>query len=118
MKLIKAFGYAFQGLFIFFSRDSNGKLELCFAVIAIATGFILHISALEWVAVLLCIAMVLSLEMFNAAIEKLCDIVEPNFHPAIKIIKDIAAGAVLLSAVVSLIIGLIIFLPKIFPQIQ
>ncbi|MCC6288120.1 MAG: diacylglycerol kinase family protein [Chitinophagaceae bacterium] len=118
MKLFKSFTYAFQGVYTFFSRDSNGKLELCFAAIAIATGFILHISNTEWIAVLLCIAMVISLEMINASIEKLCDMVEHNFHPAIKIIKDIAAGAVLVSAVVSLIIGLIIFLPKIFIQLK
>lgn len=118
MKLFKAFDYAFQGLFAFVKNDSNGKLECCFAIIAIATGFILHISSTEWIAVLLCIGIVISLEMINASIEKLCDMVEPAFHPAIKTIKDIAAGAVLLSAVVSLIIGLIIFVPKILTQLQ
>lgn len=118
MKLLKAFKYAFQGILTFSSTDNNGKIELCFAVIAIAAGFMLYISTFEWIAVVLCIALVLSLEMFNAAIEKLCDMVEPAFHPTIKIIKDIAAGAVLLSAVASLIIGLIIFLPKILSQLQ
>ncbi|WP_240628088.1 diacylglycerol kinase family protein [Terrimonas sp.] len=118
MKLIKAFTYALRGVYTFFSSDPNGKLELCFAIIAIATGFVLHISNTEWIAVLLCTAMVISLEMINASIEKLCDMVEPNFHTTIKSIKDIAAGAVLVSAVVSLIIGLIIFLPKIFEQLN
>lgn len=116
MKLCKAFAYAFRGVYTFFSNDPNGRLELYFAAIAIATGFMLRISNTEWMAVLLCIAMVISLEMINASIEKLCDMVEPDFHPGIKFIKDIAAGAVLVSAVVSLIIGIIIFLPKILHQ--
>ncbi|MFT3748720.1 MAG: diacylglycerol kinase family protein [Agriterribacter sp.] len=117
MKLLKAFTYASRGVYTFFSNDPNGKLELCFAAIAIATGFILHITNTEWIAVLLCIAMVITLEMINTSIEKLCDMIEPGFHATIKIIKDIAAGAVLVSAVVSLIIGVIIFLPKIFAQL-
>lgn len=118
MKFLKAFKYAFHGLFIFFRSDPNGKLELCFATIAIATGFILHISVQEWLVIILCITMVISLEMINASIEKLCDMVEPAIHPTIKFIKDIAAGAVLLSAVASLTIGLIIFLPKILSQLH
>lgn len=118
MQLLNAFKYAFRGIYVFFGKDRNGKLELCFAIIAIAAGFILHISLYEWTAVLWCIAMVLSLEMINASIEKLCDMVEPAIHPTIKTIKDITAGAVLLSALVSLVIGIIIFLPKIITQIH
>ncbi len=118
MKLLKAFKHALEGVYTFFSADTNGKIELCIAGIAIATGFVLHISNTEWIAVMLCIAMVISLEMINASIEKLCDLVEPTVHPAIKMIKDIAAGAVLVSAVVSLIIGIIIFLPKILSQLH
>lgn len=118
MQLLNAFKYAFQGVYIFFSKDFNGRLELGIAIITIAASFVLHISKYEWIAVLLCIAMVLSLEMINAAIEKLCDLVEPGFHPTIKMIKDITAGAVLLSALVSLVAGFIIFLPKIFMKIN
>lgn len=118
MQLINAFKYAFQGIYIFFSKDFNGRLELGIAIITIAAGFVLHISKYEWITVLLCIAIVLSLEMINTTIEKLCDMIEPGVHPTIKMIKDIAAGAVLLSAIVSLVIGLIIFLPKIIIQIN
>ena len=113
MQIFNAFKYAFQGVYVFFSKDFNGKIEFGCAIVAIAAAFVLHISTVEWIAVLLCIAMVLSLEMINASVEKLCDMVEPGFHPTIKTIKDILAGAVLLSAFVSLAIGLIIFLPKI-----
>ena len=68
---------------------------------------------MEWLVVVLCITVVLTLEMINTAIEKLCDVVQPDYHPQIKIIKDIAAGAVLIAALGSIIIGAIIFVPKI-----
>ena len=110
---LKGFVYAFNGLVVFFSNERNGKVQLVAAVLAVAVGFWLHISAAEWMAVLACIAAVLSLEMVNSAIEKLCNLVQPGFHPAVMVIKDISAGAVLWVAIFSTIIGAIIFLPKI-----
>ena len=68
---------------------------------------------MEWIAIGFCIAFVIAMEMLNTAIEKLCDVVHQEVHPGIKKVKDIAAGAVLISAIFSLITGLIIFLPKI-----
>ena len=79
----------------------------------IVSGFALKVSVTEWMILLSCIGLVVSLEMVNSTIEKICDHVNPHIHPSIKIIKDIAAGAVLWSALISAIIGLIIFLPKI-----
>ena len=79
----------------------------------IILGWVFQIDAMEWMVILLCITAVLTLEMINTAIEKLCDVVHPGYHPQIKVIKDIAAGAVLLAAVGSVIAGAIIFLPKI-----
>lgn len=112
MKLISSFKYALQGARYFFSRDRNGKIELCFAVLAVALGFVCNISPLEWCAIVLCIGVVIGFEMLNAAIEKIADFVEPDYNPKIKTIKDVAAGAVLIPAVASLVIGFIIFLPK------
>ena len=113
MKRLYSFKYAFAGLLCFFRKDSNGQLELLAAIVVVAAGCFFHISNLEWLAVLLCIGSVLTLEMINTSIEKLCDMVQPEYHPQIKTIKDIAAAAVLLAAVVSLVIGIIIFYPHI-----
>lgn len=113
MKTIRSFKYAAAGVYTFFRNECNGQVQLMAAVVAITLGFGLHITHLEWIVTLLCIAAVLSLEMINTAVEKLCNLVQPDYHPAVKIIKDISAGAVLLSAVVSLVIGIIIFLPRV-----
>ena len=111
---LKGFVYAFNGLVVFFRNERNGKVQLLVAALVVAAGFWLHISAAEWMTVLACIAAVLSLEMLNSAIEKLCNLVQPGFHPAVRVIKDISAGAVLWVAIFSTIIGAIIFLPKIW----
>ncbi|HRI22550.1 MAG TPA: diacylglycerol kinase family protein [Panacibacter sp.] len=110
--LLKSFQHAFSGMKYFFLQDRNGKIHLAAAVLVIAFSFALKISSGEWVVVLLCTAIVMSLEMINASIEKFCDLVQPDFHHVIKIIKDICAGAVLLAAIVSAAIACIIFIPK------
>lgn len=113
MKTIRSFKYAAEGIFTFLRNERNGKVQFAAAVIAILLGVWLNITAPEWTAIVLCIAVVLSLEMINTALEKLSNYIQPELHPAIKTIKDISAGAVLLSAVASLIIGIIIFLPRV-----
>lgn len=109
----KAFTHAFQGLFHFLRNDRNGKIHAVITILVCIAGFYLHFSSTEWMIVLLCTALVLGLEMCNHAIEKLCDAVHPSYHPLIKIAKDVAAAAVLWSAIISVIIGLILFIPKI-----
>ncbi|WP_336514421.1 diacylglycerol kinase family protein [Pollutibacter soli] len=109
-----AFRYAFNGLLLFFRKDTNGKIELLLALGVIVAGFLLKISSMEWIVLLICISIVLATEMLNTAIEKLCDLVEPNLHPVINQVKDISAAAVLLASVISAIVGIIIFLPKLF----
>ncbi|GED20300.1 hypothetical protein KGI01_20410 [Kurthia gibsonii] len=83
-------------------------------VVVIVAGFLTGISANEWTILLFVIAAVLSLEMTNSAIERVVDLVTDEFHPLAKRAKDLAAGAVLIAAIFSVIIGLIIFLPKWF----
>jgi diacylglycerol kinase len=112
--ILSAFTNAFNGLGYFFKHERNGKIQAGAAIVVVALGALLHISAQQWLAVLLCIGAVLSLEMVNSALEKLCDLVQPNLHPAIKIIKDVSAGAVLFFAIISVAVAAIIFLPKIF----
>ncbi len=109
----KSFINAFAGWKYFVLNDRNGQIHTGFTCIAIVAGFLLHISAVEWMFIIGCIAMVTALEMLNSCLEKLCDMVQPNFHPTIKIIKDVSAAAVTIAAIASVIIGVIIFLPKI-----
>ena len=112
-KFFKAFAHAWKGIEHFFQHDRNGRIHLGAALASIFAGFIFKISAIEWVVILMCIALVVAFEMLNAAIEKLCDVVHKEFHPAIKVIKDVSAGAVLWVSIISAIIGAIIFIPKI-----
>ena len=103
--------FALLGVKQFFSRDRNGKIQMVFGITAIALGFTVSLSSFQWLLVLFCIGLVISLEMINSAIERYCDLVTTDFHPGIKVIKDVAAGAVLMASITSLIIGLIIFIP-------
>jgi diacylglycerol kinase len=111
--LLTAFRHAFNGIKQFFIADRNGKLHFIASVIVIAAAFALHVSATEWIVLLLCIALVIGLEMINAAIEKLCDLVHKDFHPSVKFIKDVSAAAVLWISIISAVIGFTIFIPKI-----
>ena len=113
MKLIKSFTYALAGIKSCFKSESNFRIHIIAAVAALIFSLLLSMSALEWIAICFCIAFVIVMEMINTAIEKLCDVAHLEQHPVIKKVKDIAAGAVLVSAVFSLITACIIFLPKI-----
>ncbi|HMK05359.1 MAG TPA: diacylglycerol kinase family protein [Ferruginibacter sp.] len=116
--MIRSFGFAWDGLKMSFSTETNFRIHIFLAVVTFIFGIGLRISVLEWFVVVLCATAVLTAELFNTAIEKLCDIVEPEFHPGIKMIKDISAAAVLLSAIASSIIGLVIFTPKLFELLK
>jgi diacylglycerol kinase len=113
MKLIKSFTYALAGIKAVFISETNFKMHVLAAIVATAFGVALKIAAIEWGIIIFCMVLVISMEMINTAIEKLCDVVHKEAHPVIKIIKDIAAGVVLVAAASSLIIGGIIFWPKI-----
>jgi diacylglycerol kinase len=114
IKLLKAFGFAIDGIVVFFRHETNGKIQGVCAIIALALSAYYHISANEWLWILACICLVIALEMINSAIEKICNIISPDFHPTIKVIKDICAGAVLWASIFSVVIGCVIFVPKIF----
>lgn len=118
MKLIKSFAYALNGLKICFVTEPNFRIHTFLAIVAVIFGIAFHISAIEWITIGFCIAFVIAMEMLNTAIEKLCNVVHQELHPGIKKVKDIAAGAVLVSAIFSLITGLIIFLPKVIMYLK
>lgn len=110
-KRLKSFAYAWKGVCSFLSKEHNAWIH-CAAIIAVTTaGFFFGITRTEWLAILLCFAMVLAAEAFNTAIERLVNLVSPDYHPVAGDVKDIAAGAVLICAIVAAIIGLIIFIP-------
>ena len=111
-KLIRSFGYAFKGVAYAAASQLNFKIHVVVTVIAVFLGFILHISVSEWQWIMLCIAIVLMAELFNTAIEMLTDLVSPEYNKQAGRVKDMGAGAVVLTAILALATGLIIFLPK------
>lgn len=110
---LRSLRFAVQGIYHFFRRERNGQIQGIIALLTIIAGMFFGIGRMEWLALLLCIGLVVSMEMLNSAIERICNMYTTDFHPAIKIIKDVAAAAVLWSATASFIIGLIIFIPHI-----
>jgi diacylglycerol kinase len=112
-RFIKSFSNAARGLSYLFKSQLNARIELAIAGIVVVTGLFFGISASEWIIVLLCIALVLGLEGVNTAIEILADKVEPNQNTEIGLIKDVAAGAVLIASLVAAINGIVIFAPRI-----
>ena len=110
-KFYKSLLVASAGIRQFFLKNRNAGIQLTIAVITIILDLVVSISTIQWLIVLLCIALVLSLEMINTAIEKLCDLITVEVHPEIKFIKDVAAGAVLIASVFAMVTGLVIFIP-------
>src|SRR6476620_3251256 len=105
MKFTRSIGFAWQGIKYCITSEKNFRIQLIAALIVIGCGIIMHISLIEWMLLLFCMAFVLALEMINTSIERLSDIVDNEIHPGIKIIKDVAAGAVSIAALLSFILG-------------
>jgi diacylglycerol kinase len=112
-KLIKSFGYALSGLADLFKTEQNAKIHLAITILVISAGLIFKIAPIEWCIVLICIALVISTEALNTCIEKTIDYLFKEKNETARIVKDISAGAVLICAIISVICGLIIFLPKV-----
>jgi|SRR3990172_9892424 len=108
---IASFKPAIHGIKFVLMNEHNIRIHLGAALTAIILGFIFNIGKVEWLVILLCIGLVMTLEVLNSAVEKLVDLVSPGKNEKARLVKDIAAGAVLIAAVISLIAGLIIFIP-------
>lgn len=108
---LRAFRYAISGLVESMKREAHMKIHVAAAMLTLAAGYLFSITAVEWMLVSICMALVMMAELFNTAIEKICDLVEPNQHPAVKYIKDISSAAVLLVCLAAAICGLVIFYP-------
>jgi diacylglycerol kinase (ATP) len=117
-KFIQGFGYALNGIWHATATQLNFRVHLVAALMAVYTGYALHISTNEWLWIILCIAMVLIAELFNTALEFLTDLVSPEYNKRAGLVKDMGAGAVLITAICALIIGLIIFMPKLLVLIS
>lgn len=109
MKFIRGFGYAINGILIAVKEQLNLKVHLLATACVIAAGFFFELNTLEWAVVLLTFGLVLVAEMVNSAIEYLVDFVSPQHHAQAGKVKDVAAGAVLISAIIAAVVGLLIF---------
>ena len=112
-KLINSFKYAIEGIISSFKTERNMKIHVLAMIVVIALGFFFKLDKVEWCFIIIAITSVISAELFNTAIETVVDIVSPERNPKAKLVKDIAAGAVLVVAIGSAIIGFIIFGPRV-----
>jgi diacylglycerol kinase len=108
----RSFVFAGQGVWHAVRRQRNMRVHLVAALAAVVAGLVLKISALGWACVLLAIGLVLTAEMLNTVVEALVDLYTDEYHPLAKIAKDTAAGAVLVSSLAALGVGLAVFLPR------
>lgn len=100
-----------QGIAAFFRHEMHARIHAVIAVFVLAAGVLLPLTATEWLLVLLAISLVFITEITNTVFEHLADYVQPQYHPQIRRIKDLAAGAVLMAAIYALLTGLVIFGP-------
>lgn len=110
---LKSFLPAFEGIHYLIRNEGNAIIHLIATAIVLILSIILKITSSEWALIILAIILVWFAELINTAFEKLTDIIQPELHPKAKIIKDLAASAVLITSIFSVIIGLLILGPKI-----
>ncbi len=113
-KLLNSFGYALKGMFVVLKEQQNMRIHAVAVLVVTVTGLFLGLTAVEWSLIALCIGSVITAEMVNTAIEELVNLVSPDFNEKAGKIKDIAAGAVLLTAIVAAVVAIYIFGNKIF----
>ncbi|WP_340074168.1 diacylglycerol kinase family protein [Leptobacterium sp. I13] len=114
IKRIQSIRYAIKGFIILVSTEPSIQVQFTIAIIMAFAGFYFHISSNEWMFQILVIGLIMGLEGINTAIEKTVDFIHPEHHHKIARIKDIAAGSVLITACAAIIVGGIIYIPKIF----
>ena len=111
-----SFKYAFEGIVSALKQEPNLKFHFLAGILVLILSFVLKISKEDWIVIIFLIGFVISVELTNTAIESVVDHFTSQTHPGAKLAKDISAGAVLIIAVTSAIIGLIIFIPYLFPN--
>ncbi|SFU74463.1 diacylglycerol kinase (ATP) [Pustulibacterium marinum] len=113
-KRIKSVKYAFKGAYLLVTTEASVKVQAFIAIVMTIAGFAFDISRIEWIIQIFTIALIMSIEGLNTAVEKIADFIHPEHHQKIGFIKDIAAGAVFITAIAAIIIGCFIYLPKFF----
>ncbi len=111
-RLVDSFKYAGQGIKQSYKGEQNLKIHTFIAILVLIFGFFLKISYTEWLVCLVLIGLVLMAEFFNTAIEYVVDLASPKVHPLAKAAKDTASAGVLMMAIISAVVGLVIFVPK------
>ena len=109
---VRSLKFAFKGAYLLITTEHSIMVQFSLGIIMTILGFVMNISATEWMFQLLAVGMVLVAESLNTGIEKLCDFVHIDYHERIGFIKDISAGAATFAAIIALIIGCIIYIPK------
>ena len=110
----QSFLHACHGLLWLVKHELNFRIELLCAIVTVSAGLFTGLSKIEWIAIIALIALVLIMEAFNTAIEKIMDMIHPVWDKRVKVIKDISAGAVLLAVIAAVAVGMFIFIPKWF----
>ena len=110
-RLLKSFMYAFRGLIRAFREEQNLRIQALVGIIALMMAWYLGVTKAEWCILILTIGIVMLAEIINTAIELVTDVLKPRIDNYVKVIKDVMAAAVMISAVMAVVIGLIIFIP-------
>lgn len=111
---IKSIAFAFKGTLYLIRTEASIQVQFVIALLVTGLGFYFNISKVEWFVQILAIGLVMSIESINTAIEALTDFIHPEYHKKIGIIKDISAGAVFIASFFAIIVGLIIYIPKLY----
>ena len=113
-KFFHSFTYPIKGLRYAYRNEQNLVVDVGMAILVVIAGFIFKVSVTEWALLALTIGLVISCELINTAIEAVVDLVTEEYHPLAKVAKDTSAAAVFIFAIVAVIVGIIIFGPKLF----
>jgi diacylglycerol kinase (ATP) len=110
----RSFGHAFRGVATLLASQHNAWIHAAATLVVVVLGFALDVSRIEWVLLIFAIAGVWTAEGFNTALEWICDVASPEYHPLVEKAKDVAAAAVLLAALGSALVGLLVIGPRLF----
>lgn len=110
---LKSISYAFKGALKLITTEHSIMVQFVIGILLTIAGFYFGITTTEWLFQTMAIGLVMSIEGLNTAVEKVADFIHPNYHERIGFIKDVAAGAVFFAAITAIIIGLIIYMPRI-----
>ena len=115
---VRSFKYAFRGLRVMIVSQHNAWIHAVATILVVAVSFYFHLTRAEWCWIILAIISVWSAEAFNTAFEFLTDVASPEFHPLAEKAKDVAAGAVLITAIGSVLIGIVVFGPYVISAVR